>query len=131
MLGISIKVSKRIARERELLEKKEMKGSMKIKFDLGWVFSATLAVSSLIFAAIRLGVILDIQDTFNSSCYTSSYTLAKQVQEVTKGEDMTNIYYGQCKAEYSKPTVSLFMDLSVWSFQEAYPKLIKEVLSNG
>lgn len=100
-----------------------MKGSMKVKFDLGWVFSAMLALGIVVFAAARVSFAIDVQSRLDTSCSK----FEKEFLEVLgkNAGDSNGKISQQCVAELKKPTVSIIMDTNTWSFQEVYPDAVK------
>lgn len=100
-----------------------MKGSMKVKFDLGWVFSAMLALSVVIFGAARVSFALDVQSRLDASCSNFEKSFYETLER-DPGKDAGHVT-AQCIVELKKPTVSIIMDTNAWSFQEVYPDVVK------
>lgn len=104
-----------------------MKGSMKLKFDFGWVFSATLALGILVFSAARVSLALEIQERLETSCQLfeqSAYAALDKDPGDKKG-----LVTKTCINNYKKSTLSVIMDTNIWSFQDAYPNVV-EILKN-
>lgn len=99
-----------------------MKGSMKLKLDLGWVFSTTLAASLVIFGAARVSMALDVQEQVTSACKALAVDTQETYKLVGKTANLEVLEQG-CEAEFRKPTLAVITDMGSWSFQEAYPRL--------
>lgn len=100
-----------------------MKGSMKIKFDLGWVFSATLAVGLVVFGAARLSLAMEAQESLQVSCRLFEESLYDALDK--DPGDKRGLVEKQCINEYRKPTLAIAMDTDKWSFQEIYADAIR------
>lgn len=100
-----------------------MKGSMKLKFDLGWVFSVMLAIGFIVFGAARLSLAMEAQERLATSCQLFEESLY-DVLEKDPG-DKRGLITKQCINEYKKSTLSIAMDTEKWSFQEIYADALK------
>ncbi len=96
-----------------------MKGSVKVKFDLGWAMSAILAVMLVVGGAARLSFTYSVQDKAKEVCRIRAITAAENsVTGLFKYED----YYDACTSIELKPALQIAMDLNKWTYEEVYPK---------
>ncbi|QDF14551.1 hypothetical protein AG74_161 [Vibrio phage AG74] len=100
-----------------------MKGSMKLKFDLGWVFSVTLAVGVVMFGAARISLAMEAQERLATSCQLFEESLYDALEK-DPGEKR-GIVTARCINEYKKPTLAIALDTDKWSYQEIYAKAVR------
>ncbi|AFB83951.1 hypothetical protein F404_gp094 [Vibrio phage pVp-1] len=100
-----------------------MKGSMKLKFDLGWVFSLMLAISFIVFGAARLSLAIEVQERLATSCQLFEESLYEALDR--DHDDKFGLVTKQCVNEYKKSTLAIAMDFDKWSYQEFYADSIK------
>ncbi|AUG85144.1 hypothetical protein FDJ19_gp154 [Vibrio phage Ceto] len=100
-----------------------MKGSMKLKFDLGWVFSVMLCISLVIFGAARLSFAMEAQERLATSCQLFEESLYDALDK--DPGDKRGLVTKQCLNEYKKSTLAIAMDTDKWSFQEVYADALR------
>lgn len=101
-----------------------MKGSLKIKFDLGWVFSATFAVFLVIFMVARATVSVEIQSNLRDSCiFLVNDYIKTQKEYYPESNTDPKPLINQCVVEYKKPFLKVVTDTNSWRFRDAYPNL--------
>lgn len=104
-----------------------MKGSLKIKFDLGWVFSLALVTTAAIFGVARVSVAMDIQNSLESVCYNNAVTTHNFLAENNMKNAPVATLQEQCITEYKKPLVALAINTNLWDFKSSYPKVVKDL----
>lgn len=100
-----------------------MKGSMKLKFDLGWVFTATLAICLVVFGAARLSLAMEVQERLATSCQLFEESFYDTLQK--DPGDKKGMITKKCLNEYKKSTLAIAMDFDKWSYQEFYADALK------
>lgn len=101
-----------------------MKGSMKVKFDLGWVFSATLAISLVLFGVARMSLAIEAQDRLTNSCNIFEQEMAETYAIVDK-PFTEGLFAAKCLNEYKRSTLSIALDTEKWSYSEIYADAVK------
>lgn len=93
---------------------------MKLKFDLGWVFSGTLVVLLVIGGAARLSLAMEAQQRLAASCEIYDQEMGQMYKELKGKEAPKGVLVKKCLNTYKKSTLSIAMDTEKWSYQEIY-----------
>lgn len=104
-----------------------MKASLKLKFDLGWIFSATLGIFLIIFFVARLSATYEIQNGLRAACNTIALSLEDTRAEYRPDikEYDVELLTNNCYMEYKKDFVAVFANFDSWSFRDSYSKVYK------
>jgi hypothetical protein len=97
-----------------------MKGSVKIKFELGWTLSLLLSIVVIIGGVARTGFTYTTQERAQTICDV-------RTRIAVKGMGMSDsdraVITEVCIAEEMKSNLEVFADINSWTYRSVYPHL--------